>query len=226
VLINAAYEMLSDPHKRTRYNEPTYTYVEPEVEEDPVEAYKREFKRKRREEEKRKKEQRLKWEMLLYKSMRFVCFPIFAFAILLVVDDFLPRVTYNEVAERGWQERRSGSRRHQGPLSSYIHTQHFTLSVPDNVVLEYPFTDDKKPPLKISATPIFRVPRDVSYTLNYTDNYFGIYGTIHAIPLPIPWLLLINSLIVVLNKRHSTLLWPICFLPPMILVYTLVYFIL
>src|SRR5262245_14371975 len=55
VLINAAYEMLSEPHKHKRYNEPSYTYTEVEVEEDPVEAYKREFKRKRWEEEQRKK---------------------------------------------------------------------------------------------------------------------------------------------------------------------------
>ena len=44
-LINAAYEILSDPVQRSHYHQPVYAGIE--TDEDPIEAYKTEFQRKR-----------------------------------------------------------------------------------------------------------------------------------------------------------------------------------
>jgi molecular chaperone DnaJ len=48
-LINAAYEIVSDPIRRAQYQRPADVSIA--YEEDPIEAYKREFKRKRWEKE-------------------------------------------------------------------------------------------------------------------------------------------------------------------------------
>lgn len=170
VLINAAYEILSDPERRARYDSPIYTHSAQPHTEDPVESYKRTFKRKRWEEERKRKEETearaAYWQPRIYNVMRFISFPILAFAFVLVLDNLLPAAVYQEVAEFGYQVRSGRGRRTQGALVSHIKTAHFDVRVPHELHLNYPYFEDNKPALKISITPIFKIPRIIECVLN------------------------------------------------------------
>lgn len=216
-LINAAYEILSDPVKRTQYHQPAYASVA--YEEDPIEVYKREFKRRRWEREQEEKAQeevrRNAYERKTFKLMRTLAFPILAFSLILVVDDLLPRNVYEEVPVRGWQEG-TGSRR--SPLMSYIETWNFYLPIPHEFHLRYPYYANDKPSITVSVTPIFDVPRDIRCNLFNERWYFEIAGTIHSNTFKLPWLLLLCSLYVVAS-RFSKLSYSLCGVPALLLAF-------
>jgi curved DNA-binding protein CbpA len=84
--INHAYDILSDPVKRAQYDR-GFTQIFIEQQEDPVEAYKREFKRKRRQQEKKERRQALAHKASIYRAMRVLHIPILLFAIGLILYD-------------------------------------------------------------------------------------------------------------------------------------------
>lgn len=84
--INHAYDILSDPEKRAQYDR-GFTYIFIEQPEDPVEVYKREFKRKRWEREKREREEKLARKDTVYRVMRWVHIPILLVSSWLVLHD-------------------------------------------------------------------------------------------------------------------------------------------
>lgn len=87
--INHAYDILSDPEKRARYDRGfAAIFFEPEKE-DPIEAYKREFKRKRWEREKQEKEDELARKRAIYRVIRWIHIPALLFGVGLMLDDWL-----------------------------------------------------------------------------------------------------------------------------------------
>jgi preprotein translocase subunit Sec63 len=87
--INHAYDILSDPEKRARYDRGfTPIFYEP-VREDPVEAYKRAFKRKRWEKEKNEKETKLARRRAIYNVMRWMHVVILFFGVGVIINDWL-----------------------------------------------------------------------------------------------------------------------------------------
>jgi|GEM_PF-1151785 len=90
--INEAYDILSDPQKRSQYDRGfagIFFEPPPPQPEDPVEVYKREFKRKRWEREKQEKEKRLQRRKGNYTFLRLAHMPILVFAIGLALYDLL-----------------------------------------------------------------------------------------------------------------------------------------
>jgi len=226
VLINEAYEILSDPERRARYDNAVYTSAEQTNTEDPVEAYKREFKRRRWEKEKQKKEEAeavaAYWEPRIYKVVRILIFPVFAFAFLLVLDNMLPKAVYREVAESGYQVRGGQTRSTKGSLASYMRTSHFVLRVPHELHLDYPYYEESKPVLTIHVTSIFRIPRNIECILNDKLQYFEVPHTIHSTFIALPWLLLTSSFVIVWNGKFSKLMYGLCFLPFLLLAIVLI----
>jgi DnaJ-domain-containing protein 1 len=214
-LINAAYEILSDPVRRINHHQPACS--DTFFDEDPIEAYKREFKRKRwereQEEKAREKARREQHEVRMFKFMRTMTYFILAFALSLVADDMLPRKIYHEVPMSGWQEREGGRR---SQLASHVETPNFYLPVPHQFHLAYPYYTTDRPPITISVTPVFNVPRDVRCTLDNERWYFEILGTIHADAVKLPWLLVVSSLYVAASK-FSKLSYSLCGVPALLL---------
>lgn len=214
-LINAAYEILEDPVKRARYHQPAYADVIEEV--DPIEAYKREFKRKRWEKEQAAKARALSRQKITYKIVRILTFPTLAFAMLLVVDGLLPFIAHEEIPVAGWQEREGRIRRSRGELISYLETPKFFLRVPHEFHLNYPYYDDVKPPVTIYTSRMFDVPLQGYSTFGGYHWRFEIPNTIHSHTVPIKWMLLLSSLFVVFRKKFSPLDYALCFLPALFL---------
>ena len=95
VAINHAYDILSDPEKRAQYDRGFATlYFTPQREEDPLEVYKREYKRKRWEREKKEREQTLARKNAIYLVMRWLHFPVLVFGALLMLNDWLADETW------------------------------------------------------------------------------------------------------------------------------------
>ena len=87
--INHAYDILSDPEKRAHYDRGISTIFFEPVEEDPVEVYKREFKRKRQERDRRAWEQERDRKNATYRVMRWAHIPITIFGVGLMLNDWL-----------------------------------------------------------------------------------------------------------------------------------------
>lgn len=92
--INDAYDILSDPEKRARYDRGFAEIFIEQPEEDPVEVYKREFKRKRAEREKREREEEFENKKAAYAVMRYLHMPILVFACALVLYDMIALGTF------------------------------------------------------------------------------------------------------------------------------------
>jgi hypothetical protein len=95
VAINYAYDILSDPEKRAQYDRGFATlYFTSQPEEDPMEAYKREYKRKRWAREKKEREEKLARKKAIYRVMRWLHFPVFVFGVMLMLNDWLADETW------------------------------------------------------------------------------------------------------------------------------------
>jgi curved DNA-binding protein CbpA len=95
VAINYAYDILSDPEKRAQYDRGFATvYVTPQPQEDPLEAYKREYKRKRWAREKKEREEELARKKAIYRVLRWLHFPVLAFGAVLMLSDWLADETW------------------------------------------------------------------------------------------------------------------------------------
>jgi hypothetical protein len=187
-------------------------------EEDPVEAYKREFQRKRWQKEQEAKKRRIEIERQTHRIGRYLACPIAVFAFVLLLDKYLPANIYNEVAEMGWQE---SIHQKRGPTIyiSYMQTETFVFTVPADAHLNYPYYDTDKPPIKIDVTPIFNIPVHVSYTLGEYFYSFEIPETIHTMKIPLTWMLLLSSLFTILAKEYTMMTYSLAFLPMLLLAF-------
>jgi hypothetical protein len=188
-------------------------------EEDPVEAYKREFKRKRWESEQAAKAIMIEWQRQVHRFSRYCAFPIVAFACILLLDKYLPAITYNEVAELGWQERGAGRRNPR--LYSYMQTESFVFGVPYEAHLNYPYYEEEKPVMKIEATRIFNIPVHASFTFGDDSYSFILPDNIHMYFIPLSWMLLASALFTILVRKYSKLTYSISFLPLLLLAWVI-----
>lgn len=185
-------------------------------EQDPVEAYNREFQRKRWEKEQAAEARKMQWERKAFRIARFLAYPIAVFAFVLVADRYLPRDLYHEVGVMGWQER--GHAKRKPPLHSYMQTKSFAFAAPHEAHLNYPYYEADKPVITISVTPIFKVPLHATFTLKDRVYSFPLRD---FLPITIYWLLFISSMFTILRKEYSMLTYALCYVPIMLLAFAL-----
>lgn len=205
--INEAYEILSDPTKKSAYdNQGNYDYQQTETyvyEEDAREVYRREYLRRKSQEAKEKRERELILKKKIHRFLWLLSSPLLLLALVLLIDYFLPTTTYHEPALRGWQQRLSYSRNSRGPLVSYIETENFILEVPSEIHINYDY--DRGENLIIEATPILKAPRLITATINNQYYSFSSPGTVYVFGIALPCLLFISSLVVLLKRDFSML---------------------
>lgn len=202
-----------------------------EYQEDPREAYRREYINAKREEARKKKEETnrklVKFEArmkVVYRVIWFLTFPILAFALLLAIDRYVPQIEYREVAELGWQKRLGSNRlrpTRRGELVSFMKTKHFVIAVPDEIHVNYDYYAPTKETLAISVSPIFDIPLTVSLNHNGAYHTTDIERTIFSNRFKVHYLLLITSLFMVFRKEYSELNFCLCFLSPLFFVIVL-----
>lgn len=209
--VNEAYDILSDPVRKAKYDQGTAYWVEPVVE-DPRDVYRREYIQRKREEAQRNKERdRIKNEKrelrlrTFYRIVRLIMFPVLAFAIILIADQYLPGNKYNEVAEVGWQKG-SGRGSRGRTYDTYMKTAHFALAVPPEVHIYYDYSAPSKEVLHILTTPVLGIVKTVS--LNHRGVYqtFQVKETVYSkFIIPLPLLLFASALFIVLREKYSEL---------------------
>jgi len=184
------------------------------ADEDPVEAYKRDFKRRRWEREKQAKERRLRNNHRNFKIARIIAIFILAFSVSLIIDSLWPSHIYYEKAEQGWQKRYGKGR--GAALVSYIETKSFVMAVPAEIHLNYPYYDEQKEPLIIKASPFFNIPKSITVIIGEKEYHSNITDTVYYF-IPFHWLLFASALFTVWRKKYSELNYALSFLPILIL---------
>jgi hypothetical protein len=189
--------MKSQVDKKT--DEHNNSTPEPYSEEDPTEVYKREFQRKRWEKEQQEKQHALKWNSKIHAWLRTLAFPILAFAFTLVLDSIVPPNIISEKGLEGWQR---GYGRRSRVYTSYIQTQSFIVAVPNEIHVNYPYYAENKPPLIIEVSPLFKIPKQVTVTIDNV-RYVAMVGETIFHWIPFHYLLLISSVLAIWKKNYS-----------------------
>jgi hypothetical protein len=214
--LNEAYDILSDPLRKTAYDrgDTEYTF---EYEEDPQEVYRREYIERKLAERQQKRADYNRKARAIYKFLRLIAFPALVFSSLIVIDRYLPQHEYYEVAVDGWQER-IGTHKYGGrTLVSFMATKHFIIAVPHQIHLSYDYLATDKPLLTIAISPIFKIPSTVSFVKNGMNHSADIKLTIYSNPGRLHYIMLFTSLFVVLRKDYSNFNFTVALLPAMLL---------
>lgn len=214
--INAAYDILSDPVKKAAYDN-RYSFSEIVVEEDPVEVYKREFKKRKADEARKKSQEKHARQARAYAFYRWCCYPIAVFSFLVILDYFLPAERVVEVPIEGYQVVRGGSGlRHSGSRSvwSYIETTQHHVRVPNFVHLNYDYYADEKKPLLLEFTSVFGTFKRIGVAqgdvfLMYSSQTFVYF----PLAFPLPYLIIGLCIFFIRRKDYTPIVFSFVKMP-------------
>lgn len=214
VRVNEAHEILSDPIKRSRYDRSILMQYSEIEQEDPVEQYKREFKLRKQREAKQREKEIIAREKKQFKMARMVALCMLFATLILLVDHYLPPKYYEEIADRGWQQRLGGTRRSRGELISTMHTKNFTIGVPNEVHVNYDYFV-KPEIIKISVSPLFHIPETIWVPTQKGLYKFEALRTIYS-NIFLLYLLSLSSIFTAVRKEYTLVNYGLCYLPMLI----------
>jgi hypothetical protein len=208
--INAAYDLLTSPEQKASfdgYNTPSY-----EVEEDPLEAYKREYKARKFREAREKKAARLRNQARVYWVGRMLSFPSALLSIIVILDFFLPSNVVHEMPLSGYQ--RVFHSKHGADVESHMKTANHDIVVPDEMHIDYDYYAVKKLPIYLEFTPLLKTLKRIGvdyekYSIVYTapKTPYNLYF------FPLPFIILGISIIFIRKKEFSIHRYPFCLFP-------------
>lgn len=218
VRINEAYEILSDPFKRARFEQPVQpTYYSSQTDEERVYEEKKSAYRQRQHDKRVREEAFRKIrEVRYFKIGRAIAVPILIFAFLLIVDQILPGKYFQGIAESGWQHsvsKRGGG----GTYLCYMRTTDFVIGVPNEVHLAYDYYANPGQ-IRIEISPIFKILKTVQVDLKDKTVEFEAKRTVYSFLFPIHYALFLTSLFVVTRKQYTPLNHLIWFIAVLFLV--------
>jgi hypothetical protein len=192
-------------------------------EEDPVEAHKREFLRKRWERKQQEEQDTIRRAELTHRIMRYLSFPVLIFSIVLFFDKYLPYKTFYETPEVGWQEAYRSSK-HRSEYRSFMQTSSFVFEVPNKVHVDYPYYEKGKPAFEISVTRIFRFPIHIRFEVDNLKHSFDIPHLPVTTYFSWNWLLLVSAVFTVVVRKSTPLTYGMAFVPFVFLAVVLLHF--
>jgi hypothetical protein len=198
-LINEAYDILSDPVKRSEYDWELYARTEDPGAPDPVEAYREEFLRRKAVQRKREQEEMQQWRIDFHRKSRFFVLAMCIIPLSILLDYHLPWTPLVESATDGWQKvirTKSGT-----AIKSYMVTPSGIIRVAHFLHIDYDYSTH--PPINFSITPIFKMR--VSASLASENGYvvYPMYIGIYATGLTMPYILLAINLLYFVNYRYA-----------------------
>lgn len=209
--INEAYDLLTDPEKRSAYNNRIFAFDLSDLTEDPDEVYKREYTANKVEQAREKAKKNAVRQAKLYQVGRMLCYPILLFSIVVIVDYYLPVQVEVDIPVYGYQNRYVAD--------SYIKTAHYEFRVPDHLHGAYDFAADKKKPLYIEFTPIFETFTRVGVDEGEYAVMYDVPGSIYSfIFFPVPYILLALSVALIRNPEYTKGRYVLCFVHAVITV--------
>jgi hypothetical protein len=216
VLINEAYEILSDPNKKRGYDQPVFTFETPVAKEDPKAAYRREFIRKKRQEKREEQEALIQFKRKIGDFFAKLNYVTAFVGAILTFDYYLPTLSYTEkyIEGIGLKSRDISNTPNGYQYSNtntiiveygtyIIKTTKFIMAVPDLVYLiKSPASADKT--LLVEASPVLRIPKYVSMgSQQGIYRPFRVERTIYSIGDHFPLFILIPALAVIFFRYQG-----------------------
>jgi hypothetical protein len=209
--INAAYDHLADPQKRSTYDN-RFAFVNDEPEEYTADEYKFEYDPEQTAETRQYTVRRAKRESLIYKIIRMLCYPIAFLSLLVILDYFLPGNTELDYPLYGYQKMLYG--KHRSTVVSYMKTAEHEFQVPNSIHLNYDYLAKEKKLLCMEFTPMFNTLKRIGvdhgeYALMYKAPwtiYFSMF-------FPVPYILLFQCIFFLRKKEYTRTRYSYSFVP-------------
>jgi curved DNA-binding protein CbpA len=192
LLINEAYETLSDPGKRLQYDQPVYSFEVKDTQEELRQAQRRENYRRWQETERIKREEYEGYKRDVFAQFKKYNVVLLIWGLVMVVDEFVipPRMVEEEVLVSKFIRVPSGRR-----SSQTVHvakTESYVMGIPQ-IAIERS-VDGK---LKIEASRILNIPIQVSTP---DGNSYEVSRNIYAFLAPMPLMLLLFAALIYFVK--------------------------
>jgi curved DNA-binding protein CbpA len=201
ILINEAYELLTDGERKKKYDVPIrweYTPAPP----DPVENYKSQF----RERKKAEARARVEFEKKVFHKLFYVNLIIAAFTLLLILDQILPTVSTTEFTLDS---------QHQNPRHDEIETENQEIYIPRSAGLDHTFIITES--IHVEQSPIFNIPTHAIVRYGDSEWSFVPAVTVFSFGIPFHYVILFLCVLTLSRRTFGPVAFSLCFAPSIML---------